>query len=90
MHIGVEHARKSCPQAKRVEVREQSAPTDNRAHRRTRAEHAVAPNGDHSALRDVSRGLQSDTWQIRRTVRAMAEKSSTNLIRVACAIRGIQ
>ena len=28
MHIAIEHARKSCPQAERTDGREQSAPTD--------------------------------------------------------------
>ena len=41
-------------------------------------------------MRDASRGRHSDMWKIRRTMRAMAETSSTNQIRVACAIRGIQ
>ena len=68
MHIAVEHARKSCPQAER----------------------AAAPNGEQSLPRDASRGRHSDTWQIRRTVRAMSETSSTNQIRVACAIRDVQ
>ena len=91
MHIAVEHARKSCPQAERADGREQSAPTDaSRARQRTQAERAAAPNGEQSLPRDASRGRHSDTWQIRRTMQAMSETSSTNQIRVACAILGIQ
>ena len=43
MHIAVEHARKSCPQAERTEGREQSAPTDA-------TERVAVPNGEHSML----------------------------------------
>ena len=53
-------SRKSCPQAERVDEHEQSVPMDA-------TEHAVAPNGEQSLPRDVSRGRHSDTWQIYKT-----------------------
>ena len=68
-------------------IHKPSTPTDaGRARKWTRAKRAAAPNVEQSLPRDASRGRHSDTWKIRRTIRAMLETSSMNQIRVVCAI----